>query len=435
MNEILKFSLLFMMEKRKLVPIKVDGFCQELDTVFEFYGDHWHCHPDQFPDEDAVHPTVKDKDGNPMSVKDIRARDHQRVQDLQDNGFTVEIIWEKDWEALLTQRPDIKAYISQHRTYTHFKKYLNQDQIIQYIQDGRLFGFVECDIEVPDQLKEYFSKMTPIFKNVDVCLNDVGESMQEYAKQHNIKDVPRRLLIGSYFGKKIGLSTPLSKWYLEHGLVITHIYTVIEYIPNAAFNSFMMQVAQARLDGDRDKDRALIAETMKLIGNSSYGKLITNKEKHHNIVYVNESEIGAEIMDNHFYSLTELLNSYYEVEKTKKKIILDLPIHLGIFILNYAKLQMLEFYYDCVDKYLSREDFEYSEMDTDSAYMAVSGDSIEALIKPDLREKFENDKHNWFITPTARLNSRETKSLAFAVSRIVQKNLHQNHLQVKSNSL
>ena len=94
-------------------------------------------------------------------------------------------------------------------------------------------------------------------------------------------------------------------------------------------------------------------------------------------------------------------NGYYEVEKTKQKIILDLPIHLGVFILNYTKLRMLKFYYDCVDKYLSREDFEYSEMDTDSAYMAISGDSIEALIKPDLHAEFENDKRNWFVTPGA----------------------------------
>ena len=98
----------------------------------------------------------------------------------------------------------------------------------------------------------------------------------------------------------------------------------------------MTQVAQARLDGDRDNDKALIAETMELIGNSSYGKLITNKEKHHDILYVNESEIGSEIMDEHFYNVTELPDGYYEVEKTKKKINLDLPIHLGVFILNYA---------------------------------------------------------------------------------------------------
>ena len=120
--------------------------------------------------------------------------------------------------------------------------------------------------------------MTPIFKNVDVCLDHAGEVMQEYAKEHSIKDVPRRLLIGSYFGKKIGLSTPLLKWYLEHGLVITHIYTVIEYVPNAAFNSFMTQVAQARLDGDRDKDKALIAETMNLLETSVMVNLLLIKK-------------------------------------------------------------------------------------------------------------------------------------------------------------
>ena len=70
----------------------------------------------------------------------------------------------------------------------------------------------------------------------------------------------------------------------------------------------------------------------------SYGKHITNKEEYHDTVYVNESEIGTEIMDEHFYNLTELPNGYYEVEKTKKKINLDLSIQLGVFILNYAKL-------------------------------------------------------------------------------------------------
>ena len=369
--------------------------------MFEFYGDYWHCHPDQFPDENAIHPTLKDKIDNPMTVKDIRKRDHQCIQDLQDKGYTVKIIWKKDWQALLTQRPEIKDYLAQNCTYTHFKKYLTQYQIIQYIKDRHLFGFVECDIEVPDHLKEYFSEMTPIFKNHDVSLDNVGEFMQNYAKEHSIKDVPQRLLIGSYFGKKIGLFTPLLKWYLEHGLVVTCICAVIEYIPNAAFNSFMTQIAQAHMDADHHKDKALIAETMKLIGNSSYGKLITNEEKHHDIVYVNESEIGAEIMDNHFHGLTELPNGYYEVEKTNQKIILDLPIHLSVFILNYAKLRMLKLYYDCVGKFLSCEDFEYSEMDMDSAYIAISRDSFEQLIKPNLREEFENDKHNWFVTPRA----------------------------------
>ena len=112
----------------------------------------------------------------------------------------------------------------------------------------------------------------------DISSDDIAEFMQNYAKEHSIKDVPQRLFIGSYFGKKIRLSTPLLKRYLEHGLIVTRIYTIVEYIPNAAFNSFMTQVAQARLDGDRDPWYALTTEMPKLEGNALYGTLTTNKK-------------------------------------------------------------------------------------------------------------------------------------------------------------
>lgn len=63
--------------------------------------------------------------------------------------------------------------------------------------------------------------------------------------------------------------------------------------------------------------------------------------------------------------------NYYEKSMTKKSIQLKLPIHIGFFVYQYAKLRMLEFYYDCQDKFLDRSDFEYVEMDTDSAYAAL----------------------------------------------------------------
>ena len=170
--------------------------------------------------------------------------------------------------------------------------------------------------------------MTPILKNVDDCLDDIGEFMQNYAKEHSIKDVPRRLLIGSYFGKKIGLMTPLLKWYLEHGLLIIRIYTTVEYIPNAAFSSFMTQIAQCHLEGDHDEDKAMIAEMSKLISNSSYRRMITNKEKHHDIVYADEFEISTEIIDNHFYDMTELPDGYMKWKRLKRKLTLTFPIHI-----------------------------------------------------------------------------------------------------------
>ena len=50
----------------------------------------------------------------------------------------------------------------------------------------------------------------------------------------------------------------------------------------------------------------------------------------------------------------------------------DIPKQIGLFLLQYAKLRMLQFYYDCLDRYLDRSDFEMAQMDTDSLYFAVS---------------------------------------------------------------
>jgi hypothetical protein len=64
-------------------------------------------------------------------------------------------------------------------------------------------------------------------------------------------------------------------------------------------------------------------------------------------------------------------------------------------VLDDAKLRMLEFYYDCIDKYIDRRDFQYMYMDTDSAYMSLSND-FEALIKPEMKADFEKHKNQWF---------------------------------------
>jgi hypothetical protein len=56
---------------------------------------------------------------------------------------------------------------------------------------------------------------------------------------------------------------------------------------------------------------------------------------------------------------------------------------------------MLEFYYDFIDKYINRCDFELLEMDTDSNYFAFSEDNVNKLIKPELKEEYEKNKYNF----------------------------------------
>ncbi len=57
----------------------------------------------------------------------------------------------------------------------------------QDILNNKLFGFVQVDIETREDLKEYFSKMTHIFKNAEIKPEDIGEYMQNY---HNEDKIP-----------------------------------------------------------------------------------------------------------------------------------------------------------------------------------------------------------------------------------------------------
>jgi hypothetical protein len=81
---------------------------------------------------------------------------------------------------------------------------------------------------------------------------------------------------------------------------------------------------------------------------------------------------------------------------SKKTIRLDLPMQMGCFVYQYSKLRMFQFYYDFVDVFVDRRDFENCAMDTDSAYIALSADILEEAIKPDLRQVYDIEKKNWF---------------------------------------
>jgi len=73
-----------------------------------------------------------------------------------------------------------------------------------------------------------------------------------------------------------------------------------------------------------------------------------------------------------------------------------MPLQIGCSVFGDSKFKMFSFYYDCIDKYIDRKDYQYIEMDCDSAYMALSGE-FEDIIKPDLRDDFELNKSKWFI--------------------------------------
>jgi hypothetical protein len=63
---------------------------------------------------------------------------------------------------------------------------------------------------------------------------------------------------------------------------------------------------------------------------SSYGKTITNKERHRKVDYCNDDEV-SELINSPFYRQMNVIDDdTYEVESAKKKIKLDLPLQVCI---------------------------------------------------------------------------------------------------------
>ena len=290
--------------------------------------------------------------------------------------------------------PKVKAFL---QNFNFLKPIygMNEQSLLSAIQNDKIFGMVLCDIKTPQHLKSYFSEFCPIFKNAEVGREDIGALMEKFALDNNLLSKPQKMLIGSYFADKILLIIPLLKGYINQGLEGTKIYEVIQYLPVKCFENFGLEVSEAGRSGDSDLNKAVLAQTFKLWGNSSYGKTICNKEKHRNIRYCDSEAASELINDPLFHKLNAISENLYEIEHFKKEIVLDLPIQIWFVVYGYAKLRMLEFCYDFLDFFINRQDFECCEMDTDSLYYALSSSNLENVIKPEKKKELYENYHKW----------------------------------------
>lgn len=177
------------------------------------------------------------------------------------------------------------------------------------------------------------------------------------------------------------------------------------------FYELTNEISNARCAGDVDKSKEIIEDTCKLIGNSLYGKTIENRENHSKVVYCEENKVEKYINKCNFKSLDCIGGEQYEVVLNKRKIDMNLPIQIGCAVYQLAKLRMLQFYYDCIDYYVDRKDFEMLEMDTDGAYLALSGE-LRDIIKPHLKYQFLENEWKWFGRTDTQANKLFDKRTA-----------------------
>ena len=356
---------------------------------------------------------------------------HQR---LLAAGYNVKYIWECDWQHTrrnvsyrdVMRGSEVKPFMV--RKYGTRSNVVTEDVILHELacdlneQTGEgFFGLVRCDIEVPeaDLNNRKWDELAPLFVNAVISEADITDHQASLLK--NLPGVDpskplkfeKKLLIDcvKLTGGHALLSTELLRWYIKKGLRVTRIYEVFESCVGKPFKTYIDSVVQDRINKDKAektlavleqlvqnddfsesadceqikskiadlKETIMIGERSKVDMNSFYGKMLENKIKQSNCTF-KKGYIASCIeatkpgLKRHIQLDSE--GEVFQVDRGKELIKFNTPTYLASFVLQGAKLQMLKFVHDFVYKWGDPEKIQACQMDTDSFYIALAGDSF-----------------------------------------------------------
>ena len=236
-------------------------------------------------------------------------------------------MWESEWWSLYKSDASVK---SQLRKIFPYKRPLSEEQLLQRIIDGQLFVYLQCDIEVPEHLRSYFSNFPPIFKNTVVSKGDIGNLMRLCRKGKNMAQ-PRRRLMSSFVLTNGTIITPLLLFYLKLGLVCKKIHRFVQYTPRKCFNNYVQSAVDALRQGEENPISGVVAETMKLLASSSYGYQIMDRSRYTVTKYLTDERTHSAINSKLFNRLNHITDQLYEVELVKPEIEHGELIIVGFF--------------------------------------------------------------------------------------------------------
>ena len=214
---------------------------------------------------------------------------------------------------------------------------LTEKRLLKVIKSGSLFDYVQCDIEVPKNLRETSANFPPILKKIKVGRDDIGPFMKKYAE--------KKKTFGSAY-KNAYNKQLLDEWnnnyataalLCGHGAGLQKTYHFVQYAPIKCFNNFVESAVNARREGDENPNSNVVAETLKLLANKCLVSQIINRSRHTVTKYLSHEKTHGAIGNKIFKSLSYTNDQLYEVELVKSESEHKETIIVGFLILQYAK--------------------------------------------------------------------------------------------------
>jgi len=173
------------------------------------------------------------------------------------------------------------------------------------------------------------------------------------------------------------------------GYVVTKVHRAISYDqspwlrPYIEFNTAKRR--EAKLSGDK-----FLSNFFKLANNAVYGRTMMNVREFSDYRFAfNQESAYRYVTDSAFRGAKIINENLVGCQMQKKDILLNQPIFLGVTILDYSKMVMVDFFHNKMRKfYGDRVKLLYT--DTDSQILAIDTEDVfEDLQHPDLNDEFD----------------------------------------------
>jgi len=375
-------------------------------VVYEFNGDWYHGKPSMIK---AKHE--KDQKHLVELLVDRLQKTMEKMKYLLRMKYVVFMSWEGDFKDIYKQyaykgmgeslpkftrsyllgyRKDVsmkearRQKLQKLKNPEKFQELLMMDYDEDYVYNDTdppigLFGMAEVDLE-PEGGRS-FDDFGPIF----------AAGVREGEKVGSLRGVKRV--------QKCVLTTPHLQCLCSVGIKIIKVWKVWEFNSAPCFREFVDKAVQERKKGDLPDGNPLQADLYKLVVNAAYGGLIQNKDKHAELsFFTNQWDVCTEVNKPAFKDAVSWTDDLIEVALTKEKVRQDVPVQLGKFILDYAKMHMVNFYFHVIKSHCDMDKIDLISMDTDSFTMAISADDLDDCVLPYAREKWEKQiRPYWFV--------------------------------------
>ena len=243
----------------------------------------------------------------------------------------------------------------------------NESFIRNYDENSDIGYFLPVDVDYPE-------KLFNLHKDLPF--------LPERKKVNKVE----KLICGIEDKEKYVMHIKVLKQALNHGLVLKKVHRVIQFNQKDWLKPYIDMNTKLRKKAKNDFEK----DFFKLMNNSVFGKTMENVGNYRDIKLVTTEEKRSKLVSKPNYHRTKKFSkNLLAIEMKQTKVKMNMPVYLGMSILDISKTLMYEFWYDYIkSKYQDKAKLCY--MDTGSFVIHIKTE--------DFYEGIANDVEKWFDT-------------------------------------